>query len=328
MSSRQLMRLILLVQALAALGIAAAAMAWRDLAWWQAAALGVGSVALVRLLINTNNFLMAARRASPTPPEFQLTPAQALRMVWEEFSTSMLTTSWHMPRARARTRIYPDARHPPVLLLHGYGCNSGYWANLAPLLDAARISHATLDLEPLTGDIDGYAQRIEDAARQLRLQAGAPQLVVVAHSMGGLAARAWMRIHGAQQVARLVTLGTPHHGTCLAAFGIGINAGQMRRMGVAGPECAWLRALSGAEQPSMRARITSIYSHHDNIVAPQASGELPGARNLAFGGVGHVALGRNPRVLAAVLGELDALREEVPDAPCIDRGAAAAVQHH
>jgi len=86
--------------------------------------------------------------------------------------------------------------------------------------------------------------------------------------------------------------------------------------------------LSGAEQPSMRARITSIYSHHDNIVAPQASGELPGARNLAFGGVGHVALGRNPRVLAAVLGELDALREEVPDAPCIDRGAAAAVQHH
>ncbi|WP_137173531.1 triacylglycerol lipase [Massilia sp. HP4] len=320
MSSRNLLRLVLLVQALAALGIGAAAVAWREVSWWQAAALGLGSVALARLLINANNFLMAARSASPTPPEFRIGVGAALRMYWEEFSTSMLTTSWHMPRARARTRIYPDARHPPVLLLHGYGCNSGYWASLAPLLDAARISHATLDLEPLTGDIDDYAQRIEDAARLLCAQAGAPQLVVVAHSMGGLAARAWMRRHGAQQVARLVTLGTPHHGTCLAAFGIGINAGQMRRMGVAGPECAWLSALSGGEEAAARERITSIYSHHDNIIAPQTSSELPGARNLAFGGVGHVALGHDRRVLAAVLDELDALR--------IGRDAAAAMQHH
>jgi pimeloyl-ACP methyl ester carboxylesterase len=38
---------------------------------------------------------------------------------------------------------------PPVLLLHGYGCNSGYWAHLAPRLDAARISHASVDLEPV-----------------------------------------------------------------------------------------------------------------------------------------------------------------------------------
>jgi len=324
MSSRNLLRLILLVQALAALGIGAAAMAWRDFSWWQAAALGLGSVALVRLLINANNFLMAARSASPTPPAFQIAPARALRMVWDEFRTSMLTTSWHMPRARARTRIHPGSRHLPVLLLHGYGCNSGYWASLAPLLDAARISHATLDLEPLTGDIDGYAGRIEGAARQLREQTGAQQLVVVAHSMGGLAARAWMRVHGAQQVARLVTLGTPHHGTCLAAFGIGINAGQMRRMGVAGPECAWLGALAGGEDMGVRARITSIYSHHDNIIAPQTSSELPGARNLAFAGVGHVALGHDRRVLAAVLDEVDALRA----APSSGRGAAVAMQHH
>lgn len=320
MSSRTLLRLILLVQALAALGIGAAAMRWRDASGWQAAALGLGSVALVRLLINANNFLLAARSASPTPPAYRITPAKALRMVWKEFCTSMLMTSWHMPRARAYTRIHPDSAHPPVLLLHGYGCNSGYWASLAPMLDAARISHATLDLEPLTGDIDRYAERIEQAARQLCAQAGTRQLVLVAHSMGGLAARAWMRVHGADRVARLITLGTPHHGTCLAAFGIGINAGQMRRIGVAGPECAWLSALAGAEDAAVRARITSLYSHHDNIIAPQTSSELPGARNLAFGGVGHVALGHHRRVLGAVMGELDALRT--------GHAASVASQHH
>lgn len=319
MSSRTLLRLILLAQALAALAICAAGMRWLGLGGWQAAALGLGSVALVRLLINANNFLLAARAASPTPPAFRVAPGAALRMFWEEFSTSMLMTSWHMPRARAYTRIHPGGAAPPVLLVHGYGCNSGYWDHLAPLLDAARISHATLDLEPLTGDIDGYAARIEEAAQRLCAQAGATQLVVVAHSMGGLAARAWMRTHGAQQVARLVTLGTPHHGTCLAAFGLGINAGQMRRMGVAGPECAWLAALAAGEAPEVRARIVSIYSHHDNIIAPQTSSELPGARNLALGGVGHVALGRNPRVLAMVMREIEALRS--------DRVAPAATHH-
>ena len=35
---------------------------------------------------------------------------------------------------------------------------------------------------------------------------------------------------------------------------------------------------------------------------------MPGARNIAFGGVGHVALGSNPRVLAEVLQLLRELR--------------------
>ena len=319
MSSRTLLWLVLLVQALAAFGIGAAGMHWLDLDGWQASALGLGSVALVRLAINANNFLMAARAASPTPPEFRITPGAALRMFREEFSTSMLMTSWHMPRARSHTRIYPGSAALPVLLVHGYGCNSGYWAYLASLLDAARISHATLDLEPLTGDIDSYAARIEEAAGRLCAQAGTAQLIIVAHSMGGLAARAWMRVHGAGRLARLITLGTPHHGTCLAAFGLGINAGQMRRMGVAGPGCAWLSALAGGEAMEARALITSIYSHHDNIIAPQTSSELPGARNLAFGGVGHVALGHNPRVLDAVLREIEAVGAA--------RAAPAAMQH-
>lgn len=304
MSSRILLRWILLLQALAALAIGAAAMRYGGATWGQALALGLGSVALVRLLININNFVMSARTGSPTPPGYRIGFKAGLRMLVEEFGASMLTTSWHAPRARAHTRIHPDSPAPPVLLIHGYGCNSGYWVHLAARLDAAHISHATLDLEPLTGDIDDYAAGIEAGVQALLRASGAAQLVIVGHSMGGLAARAWMRRHGSARVARLVTLGTPHHGTCLAAFGIGINAGQMRRMGVAGPECAWLSALATGEDAATRARITSIFSHHDNIVAPQTSSELPGARNLAFGGIGHVALGRNRRVLAAVMDEI------------------------
>jgi hypothetical protein len=72
----------------------------------------------------------------------------------------------------------------------------------------------------------------------------------------------------------------------------------------------WLRDLAASEGPDVRARIVSIYTHHDNIVAPQDSSVLPGARNIAFGGVGHVALGSNPRVLAEVLQLLRELRAD------------------
>lgn len=306
-SARRLLRALLLVQLAAAILIGWGALAWLKLAPWQAVLLGVGSVVLVRLLINMNNFVMAAHFASATPPAFRLGAKARLRLLAGEFRASMLVTSWFVPCARAATRIYPDSRQPPVLLLHGYGCNSGYWAHLLPLLDAARISHATVDLEPVASDIDDYVPLVEQAVRALCAATGSDRVAIVAHSMGGLVARAWMRVHGSAAVARVITLGTPHHGTALARFGLGKNAFQMR------PGSAWLRALAESEDAAARALVTSLYTHHDNIVSPQESSRLEGARNIEFGGVGHVALGSNPRVLAAVMEELAALASRTPE---------------
>ena len=304
MSARLLLRLLLLAQAAAALAIGAGL--WRQgTNRWAALAAGVGAVLLVRLLINANNFRLSRRSASATPARFRLGLGARVRLFAEEFCASMLESSWSMPRAHPCQQVYADAAAPPVLLLHGYGCNSGYWSALAPLLDAARISYATLDLEPIAGEIDGYAPLVQRAVEQLCERTGAPKLVIVAHSMGGLVARAWMRRHGAARVARLVTLGTPHHGTCLASFGVGKNAAQMRRGGAAhGTENAWLQDLAASESAAARALVTSIYSHHDNIISPQTSSRLEGARNIEFGGVGHVALGGNRRVLAMVMREI------------------------
>jgi triacylglycerol esterase/lipase EstA (alpha/beta hydrolase family) len=305
MSARLLLRLLLLVQAASALAIAAAASSALGMNRWAALALGIGAVVLVRLAIFSNNFVMSARSASATPAEFRLGAAGWLRLLGEEFAASMLQSSWSMPRAAPRQVIHPGSARPPVLLLHGYGCNSGYWDRLAPLLDAAGISHATLDLEPITCGIDDYAGPVERAVESLCAATGAPKLVIVAHSMGGLVARAWLRKHGAARVARVITLGTPHHGTCLASFGVGRNAAQMRRAGCPeGLESEWLRDLAAGESAATRALLTSIYTHHDNIISPQTSSFLAGAHNIPMGGVGHVAMGRNRRVLAQVMREI------------------------
>lgn len=298
MDARRMLRVLLLVQLVCASLVGYAIAHFLHAGFITGLAGGAVALVLVRLAISANNFWLSARSASATPQEHQIGLRAALYLFREEFVASMRFSSWIMPRAVPCLRVHDDSALAPVLLVHGYGCNSGYWAHLTPLLDAARISHATLDLAPVTASIDDYVPLVEEGVRALLAATGAAQVVIVAHSMGGLVARAWMRFAGLDRVARVITLGTPHHGTSMASFGIGINALQMRRDG------PWLRALASAENAATRALITSIYTHHDNIVAPQTSSELDGARNLAFSGVGHVALGANRGILAAVMREL------------------------
>jgi pimeloyl-ACP methyl ester carboxylesterase len=307
LSTRLLLRWLLLLQAatVVALGYLFIVTGMLN-SWWLALMAGFGIVLLARVLITANNFVLTARFSSATPDDFRLGAAARLRLFAEEFMATLLHSSWFMARAVAREQIYDDAKGPPVLLLHGYGCNSGYWAHLTPLLDAARISHASLDLEPIMGAIDDYVTLVERACASLCERSGAPKVIIVAHSMGGLVARAYMREHGSDRIAHVFTLGTPHHGTSLANMGIGKNAAQMRRNAAApeAPESEWLRTLAASESSDVRALITSLYTHHDNIVAPQLSSVLPGSHNIAFGGVGHVAMGRNPRVLSRLMQEI------------------------
>ncbi len=305
-TARQMLRAILLLQAAVSVAVAIALVHFGVIASWPLALLAaLLLVLLVRLTITANNFVLTARYSSPTPEDFHLGLGGRARLFGEEFMATMLHSSWFMARAVPCERIYEDSHHPPVLLLHGYGCNSGYWAQLNPLLDAARISHASVVLEPVLGAIDDYVPMVARALESLCTKTNASKVIIVAHSMGGLVARAYLRAHGAGRIMHIFTMGTPHHGTSLANKGVGLNAAQMRRSNDAdAPESAWLRELAASESNETRLLITSFYTHHDNIVAPQTSSQLPGARNIAFGGVGHVAMGRNPRVLQRLMSEI------------------------
>ncbi|MCE3263648.1 MAG: hypothetical protein K0R43_2727 [Pseudoduganella sp.] len=289
---KRLLMVVMLLQV-----IVAGALAWllaRVVPLDVALLLAVGVVLLVRMAIAANNFRMAAR---PLPPDAQLDWLQRLQLFFHEYMSTMLATSWHMLRHRPRMHLASAPRGLPVLLVHGYGANGGFWVHLAALLEKEGFSHATVDLEPVFGDIDVYAQQLEQAAQALLAATGNTRLIIVAHSMGGLVARAWLRRFGAGKAARIITLGTPHHGTDLAHMGVGHNARQMRR------DAAWLAELDAADR-RQRGLITSIYSHHDNIIAPQDSCHLPGARNIALAGVGHVAMGRHPDIAKHILAEI------------------------
>ena len=310
----RILKWLMLLQVLAVLGVAYLAMqAWGIASPAMAVLLALAMLLAVRALIVARNFWQSRRLGSPVPLEYQLGAMGAARLFFGELCATLWTSSWGMlrPRLHAADCVTPG-QGLPVLLVHGYVCNRGYWTKLSRQLAQAGIVHKAIDLEPIDANIDGYVTQVEQALQVLCTLTGKPQAIIVAHSMGGLVARAWLRHYGAARVARIITIGTPHHGTALANLAAGANARQMSR--IDGAPSGWLAQLAASETPETRALITSIYSHHDNIVAPQTSAHLPGARNLAFGGIGHVALASDARVLRQLLAEI-AIKYEVAQAP-------------
>lgn len=270
------------------------------------AALAVCIVLGMRVFITAHNFVISHIFRSAPPGDFRLPYLQRIQLFCSELAASIAATAWQMPFQNVGEVNVPKPVGLPVLLLHGYGCNNGYWIRMSKALRAARIHHLAIDLEPPMGSIDEYVERIHAAVNSLCASSKQRQLIIVGHSMGGLAARAYLRAYSSARIAKVITLGTPHHGTVLAAFGIGRNAQQMLRTRSANGDqgSAWLRALAEAEDAQLRSRFVSIYSHHDNIVAPQTSSVLPGAKNLALHGIGHVFMPHHPHVQSLVIKEI------------------------
>lgn len=203
--------------------------------------------------------------------------------IWQPFERLWMGTD----------RLRPSAGRPPLLLVHGYRCNRGFWFWLARRFERAGWVVATHNLEPVWADIDSYADGLERRIDEVLAATRADQVILVAHSMGGLAARAYFRRHGVTKVARMVSLGSPHHGTRIAVMAAGENGRQMQ---IGNP---WLKALAAAPLPSGSV---SIHSRHDNVVMPpDFASWLEGARNVEIDGVGHVGMALSSEVAARVL---------------------------
>jgi triacylglycerol lipase len=144
-------------------------------------------------------------------------------------SVSLRLFMWRQPwRAGfAEPVLARDPQRPALLLIAGFMCNRAAWK---PLLDSGLLADfnvATVNLEPIFGDIDAYAEVVHRAVERLRGATGGARVVLVGHSMGGLAARVYLRKHGDAHVARVVTLASPHHGTIFGRLGHSRNARQM-----------------------------------------------------------------------------------------------------
>lgn len=267
---------------------------------------GLVSVGLFRLAITANSFILSRRYRSPTPRHACIGLGAATRLFFIEFLSSLYSSSWTMAFRSFSKRTVADPLGLPVLLVHGYGCNSGYWQAMSTALSAARISHHAVTLEPVFGEIDAYLPTVHLAVQNLLAESGQTRIILVGHSMGGLVCRAYLRSFGTERIARVITIGTPHTGTALANHGIGKNVQQMAIdcSGEQHRSSEWLCELDRSETSALRSLIISVYSHHDNIVAPQSSACLTGATNIAVSAIGHVTLAMHQQVQQLVIDQV------------------------
>jgi triacylglycerol lipase len=196
----------------------------------------------------------------------------------------------------------------PVLLVPGYGGGQGA---LSVLADRIRTTGREARVVTLpgsgTGDLLGQvavlAGEVEDA-----LAHGAPSVDVIGYSAGGVVARLWVaREDGEHRARRVITLGSPLHGTRLAAAG-----------GAVAPDacpvaCQQLvpgsALLASVQEDPLPATLPwlSIWTEDDQTVVPPDSARLAGAVNVAIQQacpgvrIGHSELPTDPLVTGIVL---------------------------
>jgi len=197
-----------------------------------------------------------------------------------------------------------SAAGPPVLLVYGFQPIPGFratqvWKDVAEHLAGRAIANTrmieiepghnlfflsaddaehrdvffsdyALAYEPTVRDLRFYARRLADEIEQITAEFAAPQVDVIAHSMGALVTRAYIEAddfdealgsedfpdHGTEyrgDVRALISVAAPHHGAFLASFGQWLS-----RLGrQLSPEGAFLELLN--RDRLVDGRLTSLH---------------------------------------------------------------------
>jgi triacylglycerol lipase len=219
------------------------------------------------------------------------------------------------------TPVGQDAQ-PPVLLVPGYG---GSTSDLEPLAAALRAEGRDATIVRLagdgTGDLNIQAGVLETAVRAA-LRGGATSVDVVGYSAGGVTTRLWLRKYDGGSVARrIVTLGSPQHGTDLASLATDIAPDSCpeacRQLAT---DSDLIRSLNSGDETPAGPEWVSIWTTDDHISTPPETASLTGALDFSVQSVcpgrsvTHGQLPNDPAVIAMVLGELRRTPPTLPSA--------------
>jgi triacylglycerol esterase/lipase EstA (alpha/beta hydrolase family) len=262
--------------------------------WWFVAGAPFAYLAPVAVLVSAW-FALSWIWRTPRPPNAQLDFAGSVRLfVGEVLAVAISWPLIALHRLVIRDPV-PAPAQLPIVLVHGVMVNDGVWFTMRRYLARQAVTAVyTINYGPPYGDIEHFAEQLGAKIESVCAATGAARVLLVCHSMGGLVARAYVRQRGPARLERIITLGTPHHGSVFARGVIGRCLAQMR------PGSAWLAELNRDETKPPPVPITSIWSRHDSLVAPQASSELACAENVALLGIGHNALLGDERVMQII----------------------------
>ncbi|OKL48750.1 esterase/lipase family protein [Boudabousia marimammalium] len=237
-------------------------------------------------------------------PEGSALPAvaQILRALAREGCQDLAdtVTTWKDPRPPQRWR---QGNLIPVVAIPGINES---WISLRPLLEGLNQTGHPIITVPQLGRSIAEPQRLAQIVQgQVNFHA-LDRYAIVAHSKGGLVARALLRTSaGKAQVAKVVTVGTPYAGSPWGyIFPAGSQIGRLR------PTATFFTSTDGPDFPYHRfLAISSSFDHKllgDSFLDPKA-------QHLTVPALGHTLPLHDPQVLKIArnaLGQL--LAEKAP----------------
>jgi len=176
-----------------------------------------------------------------------------------------------------------DGVQAPIVLLHGFGMTS----SVLRLLET-RI-HATLGRpcvrmrlgvrQPLhLADIRRTARHVDRELERLLGNSPRSRVDVVGHSLGGLVATYWLkRIDQGRRIRRVITLGTPHHGTPYALLGVLLFGAISPAVWQMLPGSRFVRELAALPVPES-SELICLASHDDAVVPASLATPAPAPR--------------------------------------------------
>lgn len=207
---------------------------------------------------------------------------------------------WWAVRAAYQTGLRQPAgpvTGKPVLCIHGLFMNSTcMWGIRRRLEDRGHPTRGVFMGTPLPTPLS-YARPLAKVMRSLAQEFPDDGFDVVAHSIGGVMVREVLRQEPAlaASVYRIVTLGSPHHGTAVVRW---LKFGPIYKM--LALDSGYLGSLGNFQSLAPGSAATTIGTLHDLVVYPESTCHLEGTRRITLERISHLGLMTDARALDEV----------------------------
>ena len=178
----------------------------------------------------------------------------------------------------------------PILFVHGYNRNASDWDLMIRRFAVEgwprqRLSAYSYDTRQ--SNKTAAAQDVRSHVESLLEATGAEKVDIVAHSMGSINTRWYIKfLGGASKVDDWVSLGGPNHGSMLGSLcprSIA-SCAEMR------PDSRFLNELNAGDETPGAVNYGTWWSRQDGILNPSTTVPLTGATNTEAPGVNHLKL--------------------------------------
>lgn len=243
-------------------------------------------------------FVLFHRRESGGPPP--MGRGEWVRFYLHTLQGAFLLLWWSIRGiglAGYRSPRVPETGRP-VLCVHGIFMNSTcMWGIRRALADAGRGTRAISLGVPLPTPL-AYAGPLTRVMEQMASDFPESGYDVVAHSLGGVMLREVLRRRPelAARLKRVVTLGSPHHGTAFARW---MRFGPLYRM--LNRHSTYLAKLPTFAQLAPDVSATTVATTHDLVVYPTSMAHLEGARQITLDRISHLGLMVQPEVMGVIV---------------------------